>query len=160
MLSQLIDSCSKITVVIVHKELKLLLDRVNSALELGLAVVDFCLLVRVPLELRLVIAILSQFFDSVLKLCKILLELFLAFCDEVAKDLFNRLLALSHQLLLQLGSVESNELLVSEGRSVDSNFIHDFLQRFDTVLVLGHGIICSALGSLEETHLTSVGTKT
>ena len=56
--------------------------------------------------------------------------------------------------------MEDDELLVSCAGSVVADLVHDLLERLDTVLVLSDGVIRSSLGSLEETHLTTMGAQT
>ena len=80
-ISQLEVAGNDVRVVIVHNELKLLLDWFDLALELALAIVDFCQLILVPLELLLAGANLSEFIDSISELCKELLEFFFTFLN-------------------------------------------------------------------------------
>ena len=41
-----------------------------------------------------------------------------------------------------------------------ANLINNFFEGLNTILVLSHGIISAALGSLEETHLTTMCAET
>ena len=68
-------------------------------------------------------------------------------------------MTLVHQVSLQILGVENDELLVSCAGSVVTDFFDNFLQCFNTILILGNSIISSSLSSLEEAHLTSMGTQ-
>lgn len=161
MLGQLVGARANVIVVVVQNELKLLLDGINLALQLALAVVNFRPLVKVLFELLLSLADLSQFGHSFFELGQELVKLFLRLLNQVAEDLGDRDETLIHEICLELGGVEHNELFISGRGSIVTNFINNFLQGLDTVFVLVDGVVGSTtLRTLKETHLTTMGTQT
>ena len=100
LLSQFKRASSNVTVVVIHDELELFLDGIDFALEFTPAVVDLRQLILILLELLLRVTWLGQLCHGIRQLSEEFFQLFLAFLDQVAKDLCDRRMALLHQLLL------------------------------------------------------------
>ena len=154
-LSQLVLASAEITELVIHDELELLLYWIDLALKLRAAVVDLLPLVLVLLELLLVLALLGEFLHGVFQLVDEIYKLTLRLLDQVTEDVSDRSVALLHQLSLQVRGLEDNKLLRTRTRPVLAYLIDDIKKCFNSILVLGNGIIGSSV-RFEEAHLTTV----
>ena len=154
-LSQLVLASAEITELVIHDELELLLYWIDLALKLRAAVVDLLPLVLVLLELLLVLALLGEFLYGVFQLVDEIDKLTLRLLDQVTEDVSDRSVALLHELSLQVRGLEDNKLLRTRARPVLAYLIDDIKKCFNSILVLGNGIIGSSV-RFEEAHLTTV----